>query len=478
MAVRGIEVLQLKKSFRNKVAVDVESLTLHEGIAYGLIGTNGAGKTTLLNLIAGQMTPDSGRVDSQSYKIEMVYHETGLLQELKVYENVFLDREYYHQIGPFRYIDWEKVRKKTVELLDKYSLKVDPLSQVKKLDLATQKLLEIVIALSKNPDVLIIDEPLALLDVNQIEFIRKLLKAFMTESKILIYSSHRVDEMVKSVDDVITMRNGAVIDVGSATEEHLLSHWEFSEKDLSRYPKRKVKFGKDLLKVNNMRTKHLNNIRFDVKEGEILGIIGLKGSYKSEIGRALFGAIPSEGQLYLDGRLYKNKTTEQSVEAGICYIGNSEEGLFADDTVYENITAANDHRVRKLSRHSKKLITKYYLDLLQIGSGETMTGKVSSLSAGNKQKVLLAKWFFSNSRIFIFNKPTANVDSSSKVDIYNIFSDLASTGAGVIVMSNDLEEVAGLCDRVLIVEGGTIKTEVLHEDLSVYNLIGALQRWK
>lgn len=474
--MRGIEVLQLKKYYNKNKVVDVDYLELELGKAYGLVGTNGAGKTTLLKLLSGGLKIRFGEVKKEDLSIQMIHHGIGLFQEMKVYENVFLNREYKNRVGPLEKINWKKVKKATKDLLLKYDLKVLPYLPVKKVDMATQKLLEIVIAISKEPDVLIIDEPLTLLDHQQIEFLGTLLSEFMNDNRILIYSSHRVDEIVRVVDEIITMRDGQIIGKMEATKDHIMSLWEFSEKDIHKYPKRQVKIGKDLLKVANLKSEHLKGIRFDLFEGEILGIVGLKGSYKSDIGRAVFGAISYDGRIYINGRLLKNRTTAKAVELGICYVGHSQEGLFIEDSVYDNVVAANDKRSRKLSSRAKKRITKYYLDLLNIGSN-TMGGRLSNLSAGNKQKVLLAKWFFSNSKVFIFNKPTANVDVPSKVDIYNIFSDLAETGAGLIIISNDLEEVAGLCDRVLVVSKGKIQQEILRKDLSVHNIVTSLQNW-
>lgn len=473
--MQGIQVLGLQQFYRAKV-VDIEQLDLQIGKSYGLIGTNGVGKTTFLKLLSGIIEPDCGQINLNNLKVEMVYHESGLFQQLTIYENIFLNREFIKSYGPIKKIDWKKVIKETEKLLKKNKLNVDPYSKAKNVDLGTQKIIEVVVAISKNPDILIIDEPLALLDVEQIELLNRLLKVFQNGQKMIIYSSHRVDRMIGTVDEVLVMRSGQIVDRKASSEQNLVQLWEFSERDIHKYPKRIVKHGDTLLKVNNLKTEKLSRIQFDLAEKEILGIIGLKGAYKSDIGRAIFGAIPHQGKVYLEGRLIKTKSTSQAVEAGICYIGNSQEGLFVEDSVYDNIISANGKRARKLNKKAKEIITKYYLDLLNVGS-HTMGKQLNHLSAGSKQKVLLAKWFFSNAKVFIFDKPTANIDASSKVDVYNIFSDLAESGAGIVIISNDLEEIAGICDRVISIGKGGITREIERNDLTVHHLIEALQNW-
>lgn len=474
--ITGVHVNQLKKFYNTNKVVDIDHLVFEKGSVYGLIGTNGAGKSTLLRMIAQDEKPSHGTIDLQRMKPKMLHHEIGLFQEMRVYESVFLGREEKRSLGPLQWIKWNKVKEETKRLLTRFDLDIDPSDQIKHLEKSAQKLLEIAIVISQEPDVLIIDEPLTLLDDNQINILRSYIKDFMNDERIVIYSSHRIDELVKDVDKVITMRDGHVVEVLDGDTKDVMSLWEFSEKDVHKYPKRKVDIGPTLLKVVEMNTEHLSNLQFSLAEGEILGIVGLKGSYKDEIGKALFGTIPSEGHVYMEGRLVKHRSTQHAVESGICYVGHDQEGLFPEESVYENVIAANSSRGRRLKHRSKKIISKYYLDILNVDE-DNRSGKLASLSAGNKQKVLLAKWFFSYSRVFIFNKPTANIDTPSKVDIYNIFMDLVESGAGLVVISNDLEEVAGICDRVLVFSKGNIQQEIKNEELSVHKLVESMQNW-
>ncbi len=476
MAGAGITINGLVKTYNKNIVLDVDHVVFENGYIYGLIGTNGVGKTTLLEIINGTLNQDYGTVECNGQHIEMVSHENGLFQDMTVSENMFLGREPYHRRLGVKTIHWAKVKRETEKILKEYELNIPVDAPVSDLSQSNQKLLEVVIALSKSPDIVIIDEPLTFLDVDQVAYLNGLIKAFVNKQRLAIYSSHRLDELFDVVDKVVTMRQGKIVGVEAAEETVLDGLLEFAERDVRKYPKRPVSLGRPILEVDGMTTDGIHKVDFELHEGEILGIIGLKGSNKSDIGKALFGAIPSEGRFRVQGSVKRIRTTTQAVEAGICYIGSANEGMFIDDSLVENIVSANVPRARKLSGSAKRLISKYYLNMLNI-SGDSADMSLSSMSAGNKQKVLLAKWFFSKSKIFVFNKPTSNIDIPSKVDIYNIFSDLAASGAGIILISNDLEEVAGISDRVLAIEEGEIAHELSRDELTVHHMVSVLQKW-
>ncbi len=476
MGVAGIKIRNVKKSYEDNMVVNVDELFLEPGMRYSLVGSNGSGKTTLMNIIVGNINADEGAVYSNQSKVEMVHHEDGLFQEMKVYENLFLNRESYYNLGRRRYVNWHKTKQRAEELLKKYGLNVDIHSKIKSLDGATQKLLEIIIALSKDPDVLIVDEPMTYLDVEQMNYVGGLLENFMGQNKTIVYITHRIDKIARNSNRIIVMRDGRVADVMEGTDGSWAAYREFSEKDAHKYPKRPFEPGNVFFEISNLKTEHIQGIDFFLREGEILGIVGLKGSYKEEIGKAIFSAVPHEGKFMLDKRVVKLKSTAQAVDKGICYIGGKQEGIFTEDTIYSNVVSANTRKIRRLKHSARKLISKYYVDMLNVKGG-SLEKPVEALSAGNKQKVLLAKWLFSNSKVFIFNKPTSNIDASSKIDIYNIFNDLVESGAGIILISDDLEEVAGLSDRIMVLKNGRIQQWLEGKDKSVYKIIATLQNW-
>lgn len=473
---QGICIRGLKKTYNGNTVVDIDTLDLLPGNVYGLIGTNGSGKTTLMKALVGNIPYDEGTITIGDMSMQMIYHEAGLFQELSVAENVCLNREPYHQLGPFRWMDWSKMYRQTKLILHKYDLDINVKQKTKKLDLATQKILEIIIALSSNPQILVIDEPLALMDHEQVKVVHRLLKNFMTKDKIILYISHRMDELASLANEVITLKNGHVVKKQTVTNNNYKELWEFSDKDIHRFPKRKIKQGRQLLKLEHFSTDHLRDINLSLNEGQIIGVVGLKGSYKSELGKGIFGAIPYEGKISVAGKEVRIKTTAHAVEQGICYIGSSQESTFLEESIFENVVSANGKRARRLSFSAKKLITKYYLEMMNVNTSN-ISNTMNTMSAGNKQKILLAKWFFSRSKIFVFNRPTSNIDLPSRVDIYNIFSDLLESKAGIIVISNDLEEISGICDQVIIIKEGIISDVLTEKDLSVNKLVSSLQNW-
>ncbi len=476
MGEHPIFLKNIKKIYHHNTVLDIEEATFYLGHIYGITGTNGVGKTTLLRIIQRGIQPDEGEVNHKLY-IEMVGHDNGLFQDMTVCENMFLNREETMSVVGLTFFKWKKIKEKAKEMLQEFGLDICPQAYVRELPLSTQKLLEVIMAISKEPDVLIIDEPLTLLDVEEIQFLNTLIQKYIKENRMVMYASHRLDEMFQIVHDVVIMRHGKIVGIQPIQNMTLESMFEFAEKDIHKYPKRPISLGEPLLEVKGLRTEYIHDISFQLRKGEILGVVGLRGAYKSMIGKALFGVLGYEGKIYVNGVEKKIRTTTQAVEAGVCYLGSRNEGMFIDESIMENIVSANIPQIRRLRYSGKKLISKYYMELLHISNAH-IDYTMGKMSAGNKQKIVLAKWFFSQSRVFIFNKPTANIDSSSKVDIYNIFADLVETGAGIMLMSNDLEEVAGICDRVLVIENGRIKEEIQRKDLSVHALVKILQNWQ
>ena len=475
MTDRGIRLSHLKKAYNDNLVLDIEEAVLHTGHVYGLIGNNGVGKTTLLQMIAGSVSPTSGTIALDGLKVEMVYQERSLFQEMTVYENMFIGREPRKDVFGLPRIDWKKVKQDTQAVVDKYGLPVDIHAKVGDLGLSVQKLIEIVMALARTPDVLIVDEPLTYLDIEQVHYLNERITDFVGPSNMVIYSSHRPEELFQVIDQVITIKERHLA-IEPATDTFMAGLLDFSEKVVHKYPKRPVRQGGKVLEVRHLKCDYINDISFSLNKGEILGIVGLRGAYKSQVGKAIFGSIPFEGRILVEGNEKRIRSTYHAAEAGICYLGNVDEGVFLEDSVIENVVSANVPRARRLSQSAKRLISKHYLDRLNIRY-ENEHQRLETMSSGNKQKVLLAKWFFSKSKVFIFNKPTSNIDVISKVDIYNIFVDLAMTGAGIILISNNLEEIAGMCDRVLVIEGGRIKSEIPREGLSVHKLVQEMQNW-
>lgn len=473
-----IKMKNITKKYGNIVAVDIDSYEIDGGKIYALIGSNGSGKTTLMKILTGLETYDSGEIiNPNQSKIYMIHHETSLFQELKVYENMLVNNK--SKCGLFQIVKWKGIKEKTLQIVKEYGLNIDINEKVKYLTVATQKILEVVVALAMDSDIIVIDEPLALMDTNEVKSLNKLIMEVKNRGKTVIYISHRMDEILAIADHITVLNKGVIIQNDKREKydkEHLIKYMTGLKKR-ERYPKRTIKLGAELLRVENLSTDVLSNINLTVRAGEILGITGLRGSHKSSIGLALFGALDFTGKVFIEKRQVKISSTYQSVMNGICYIGDKNEGIFLDKSIYDNVTSANVKNVRALSPIAKKIIAGNYVEMLNI-TPDDMNISLKRLSAGNKKKVVLSKWLFSNSKIFIFNKPTSNIDVSSKIDIYNIFMDLASSGAGIILISNDFDELIGMSDRLLVMDQGKVVGEIdgidaSEEKIMAYMTVGS-----
>lgn len=462
---QSIEVRYLVKKYDNNCVLDIDYLKFEPSKVYGVMGANGSGKTTLMRIVAGIEKFDSGEVLSKGKIIQMLEHEVALFQELSIYENIFVNKHKYKTILGIKFMDWKTMKKDAQKLLDQHGLKISANKKVFQLERSVQKLLEIILLISSAADFVIIDEPFNYLDQNQTRYLKELIVSFKETGKTVICISHDMDEIIQIVDETIVIRNGKL--VGCLTAEEAKKGIESTG---NRYPKRKVSLGKTIFQTVGITNEQVSNISFELREGEILGIVGFKGSHKSYLGKVLFGAAHAKGDIYIDSKKLRIKSTYQVVKKGVCYIGSSSEGVFLDDTIMNNMTSANTKRSSVLDNQSKKIIAQYYMDMLNIKPLD-IEERLSKLSSGNKQKVLLAKWFISNSRVFIFNRPTAHVDVSSKVDIYNIFMDLAESKKGLILISNDLDEIVGMCDTVLVLKNGEISKSLKAEDVTIENIM-------
>ncbi|MDK2799061.1 MAG: ribose transport system ATP-binding protein [Clostridiales bacterium] len=474
-----IVMQKVNKYFNGKCVIKDIDYKIYKGKVHALIGPNGSGKTTLMKILAGIYKQDDGDIffqgdiiefnnplEAQKKGIEMIFHEGSLFQELNIYQNMFINREPMKKLGPVHVINWKKIRTKTISILKQYQLDINPSDKVKTLAVATQRILEIVRALIHDAKLIIIDEPMVAMDKLEIDFLHNLINKMKKTGISVVYVSHQIENVFAIADYISVLRDGQMVATVKRSEFNSSSIIKMmARKELSnRFPKRPIAIGEEMLRVNNLTTKNLKNISFSIREGEIIGLAGLRGSHRIEVAKALFGIIDYKGDIFIKTVKKSIYSTEQAVQNGICYIGHGEkdEGIFYDAAVYANITAANTRfssRKRKINKSFKKYISAHYIDLLDIRPSN-IEELVGNLSAGNRKKVLLAKWLFSNSKIFIFNQPTANIDSSSKVDIYNIFGELLQTGASIIMISNDFSELIGMCDRIFVMNNGRIMKEL------------------
>lgn len=472
-----LEMRKITKLFNDNVVLNNIDFFADKGQVHALIGENGAGKSTLMKVLAGLYTPDSGEIfidgrqvsinnpkQAQELGISMIYQEIRLFPDLNITENVFIRREPIKNLKWVRLIDWDKAYKETRKYLDYFGLKLNPRKLVNTLSMGQQKFVEIIRALSQNANIIIMDEPTAALTEHEIESLFKVIREIKKLGVTIIYISHRLEEIKKIADIVTVIRDGEVIKTCNIEEVDINEIVKVMVgKDLEdRYPKLKVKIGREQLRIENLGFNgRIRDINFDVKKGEILGITGLSGSGRRTLAKVLFGIDgPYEGQICINGKAFKSMTPHIAKMNGLCFVTGkgTEEGLIFNTSITENITLANLERVSKMGFINKAIeagSAKDLIERLEITADEKEI--VNNLSGGKQKKVIFAKWLFTNAKILIIDEPTAGIDIGSKVDIYNIINELVLSGASVIMISSDLSEIMGMCDRIIVMYNGEIR---------------------
>ncbi len=481
-----LEMKKISKQFNDNMVIKDIDFSAGKGQVHALVGENGAGKSTLMKILAGFHTPDSGQIfldgkvvsinnskQAQALGISMIYQETRLFPDLNITENVFIRREPIKNSKIFRLIDWENAYKETRKYLDYFGLKINPRTLIKKLSMGEQKFVEIIKALSQNANIIIMDEPTAALTEHEINSLFSFINDIKKTGVIIIYISHRLEEIKRIADVVTVLRDGAVqqtSDINDVDINRIIK--VMAGKDLEdRYPKLKVKKGKEILRVENLGFNgQITNVNFELKKGEILGITGLSGSGRRTLAKVLFGInTPYEGQICINDKVFKSMTPNIAKHNGLCYVTGigTEEGLIYNGTISENITLTNLDRISKMNFIDKDKEYDFAKDLierLEIKASEKEC--VNNLSGGKQKKVIFAKWLFTNAKILIIEEPTAGIDIGSKVDIYNIINELVLSGASVIMISSDLSEIMGMSDRIMVMFNGEVRKIFSKEDAS------------
>lgn len=489
-----LEMKNIYKQFNGNYVLNGVNFSIYKGEVHALVGENGSGKSTLVNILSGMVEKDSGdiflngkRVDINTPKLAknlgmgIVFQDYRLFNNLTVGENIFIGHEPTIDFGKFKIINWVKMHKEAKKILEYLNVNIDTKLSVNKLNHGYKKLIEIASVISNMPQILIMDEPTALLNDLEIEIFNKVVLDLKALGVSIIFISHQISEIKKIADRVTILKEGkeAVIiekkDINFNTIIKTLSKGEIKDS----YPKLDVNIGEEVLLVNNLSVKNkLNNISFSLREGEILGITGLSGSGTTDLAKVLFGALGKfNGKIYLRGRKFEAKNTEHAARNGIGYISSNKhnEGLIYQMSVSDNIISSNIEYVSKalfLKEKSINNIAMKYIKLLQL-KVKSPNDKVKDLSGGTKKKVLLAKWLFKNSKVLIINEPTSGIDVPSKVDFYNIINETVRSGAAVIFISSDLPEILGMCDRIIVMNKGSIvkkmkKSEATKENILYY----------
>ncbi|MHB8062086.1 MAG: sugar ABC transporter ATP-binding protein [Ruminiclostridium sp.] len=476
-----LEVRNVVKTFPGVRALNDVSLQVKKGEIHALVGENGAGKSTLINILGGIHKQDSGSIllngekvsfnsahDANSHGISVVYQELSLIPTLSVAENIFANRQ---PINKFNIINQKKLYAQTIEMLQMFDIDyISPDMLVKDLSIANQQVVEILKAISFNPKVLILDEPTSSLMGLEIEQLFKNIRILQKKGISFIYISHHLQEIFSIADVVTVLRDGELVtntDVKDIDENFLVTKM-VGRKIENVYGKRNNDdvIGDVLFKAENLSLENkFSNISFEVHKGEILGIAGLIGAGRTEVGRAIFGAEPVQsGKLYLEGKEIKVKNTNEAIRKGIGYLSEDRksQGLYINFDIKNNLianhlgdfTRSGFLKTSDIDKFSKDSVKNFNI----VCSG--MEQLVMNLSGGNQQKVLLGSWFGIKPKLLIVDEPTRGVDIGAKSEIYISLRKLANTGVGIIMISSDLSEVLGISDRIVVMREGQLAGEV------------------
>ncbi|HET9912216.1 MAG TPA: sugar ABC transporter ATP-binding protein [Anaerolineales bacterium] len=471
-----LEVENVSKGFPGVQALDSVSFNLRKGEVHALVGENGAGKSTLMKILSGVYQADQGTIrykgkivnfrnvnQSHDAGIRIIYQELNLIPHLSVAANIFIGREPLTQFGT---LNEKKMNADATAILNRLNIHLDPTIQLNKLPVSKQQMVEIAKALSSESEVLIMDEPTSALTESEIDELFTVIHTLRDQGVAIIYISHRLEELKRIVDRISIFRDGRSVstdDYSAIGMDEIVNRMVGRKIENQFPPKQNVPTTEKLLEVRNIvRSGILHDISFDLYRGEILGIAGLMGAGRSELGRAIFGADPvNSGEVIMNGRRLSLRSPSDAIKAGIAYLSENrkEEGLAVKMRLAENITMANVQEISQrfgvLSRSREMEAAQRYVGELLIRT-PSLSQIVNNLSGGNQQKVVVAKWLFCNSKILIFDEPTRGIDVGTKYAIYELIGVLAREGRGIIMISSDLPEVLGLTDRLLVLHEGKL----------------------
>lgn len=494
-----LELENISKAFFGVSAIKGINLKLRKGTILGLIGENGAGKSTMMNVIGGVIKADEGvmkingkpynpgnPVDATKAGITFIHQELNLFTNLSIEENVYINC--FPVVGKFPIISKKTVRDETKRLLDSIDLKLSPSEIIEKLSPGERQLVEIAKALSSKPDIIIFDEPTTSLTARETVKLFELIKKLRVDGISMIYISHILNDVLELSDDIVVLKDGEVTDTG-LKKDYSINRMVTSMvgKEMGNmYPKRSSKPTNEvILEVKELsQPGTVHNINFKLHKGEILGMFGLMGSGRSETARILFGLDSYDsGYITINNKLIKKTSPQISIKNKIAFITENrrEEGLLMCSSIVENIELVSLPEYtrtpfkfvdNKLIRESiQKVIQK-----LRVKSGAIDKAEPKSLSGGNQQKVVIGKWMMSKPGIFIVDEPTRGIDVGAKHEVYTILNESASEGTGVLIISSELEELTGVCDRILVMSQGEIVGEFSSEDFNKEKIVGAAFR--
>lgn len=489
-----LELKNIYKSFPGVKVLEDVTLQVRPGEVHALMGENGAGKSTLMKILMGIYKADQGSIflegketvihgpkDAMSKGISMIHQELNTVLDMEVAENVFVGRELLKKgFEKLKIVDIARMREETGKYFREMNIDIDPRAKMRTLSVAEMQLVEIVKAISLNSRIIVMDEPTSAITEKEATVLFAQIERLKKQGVAIIYISHKMDEIFRISDTITVLRDGQWIGTKPAKEldNDMLIKMMVGRELTDIYPKDPVEVGDVILEVKNLsRGKKVRDASFSLRKGEVLGIAGLVGAGRSELVETIFGLYPKTGgQIFLHGKEVHIKSAADAIKNKMALIteDRKQTGLNLIVSVKENIASVS---IGKLSNHGivndKKIneVSEKYIKELKI---KTPDGNaiVGNLSGGNQQKVVLAKWLLDEPDIIIFDEPTRGIDIGAKRDIYLLINNLAKEGKAVIVISSEMAEVMGICDRILVMAEGRINGEVQREEFSQEVIMG------
>ena len=479
-----LRVEDIEKSFPGVKALDRINFSVRSGTVHVLCGENGAGKSTLMKIINGVYKPDDGAIfinekpvcianpiQAREHGVSMIFQELNFIPEMTVEESLFVGRL---PVNRFKKVDWKRIRRETLDLLKREGLDYSPKTKMKELSVSDIQMLEILKAISHKSEIIIMDEPTSAITDKEVEVLFDKIRALRERGAAVVYISHKMDEIFRIADEITILRDGRVIETRTRddiTIDEVITLM-VGRKLSGEFPKEEVPIGKVVMEADGlMRPGYFEEIGFTVREGEIVGFAGLMGAGRTEVMRGVFGLDPlSSGTVRKEGANIKAGAVQESIDNGIVMLSEDRRryGIIPVRSVRENVTLAN---LKKFFYRGRLHVSEEISEVRGIcGQMDvkmpTLETPIDSLSGGNQQKVVLAKWMINDPDILIMDEPTRGIDVGAKYEIYKLMTSFVMNGKAIIIVSSELPELIGMCDRIYVMAKGRINGVLERKEFS------------
>jgi ribose transport system ATP-binding protein len=488
MAAEFLQMRGIVKHYGRSPVLRAVNFSAEMGEVHALVGENGAGKSTLMKILSGGVRCDRGEIsianevvevndphDAQHLGISAVYQEFSLIPHLSIAENILLGQTPRSKV----WVNWAKIYQQARQILAEIGFgDLSVRALVSNLSVPQQQVVEIAKAVAKKPRILILDEPSAVLSQKELRHLFSLIHQLKTEGTLIVYISHRLDEVFQVADRITVLKDGEIVGTVSPSDvdQNQLVKMMIGRTLEEIYPPRRTALGAELLRVNRLSAPRFYDISFSLRRGEILGMFGLVGSGRTEVARCIFGADRLvQGEIYLNGKRTSIRAPRQALNAGIGFLTEDRKrnGLVLTANIRDNVSLASYPQMTRwgvLNRRQQEALVQQKVNELNIRPPQ-LEKLVWQLSGGNQQRVALAKWLLVHANILILDEPSRGVDVATKVQIYHAMRDIAESGVGILLISSEMIEILGMSDRILVMREGHIAGELTHAEANEERLI-------